>query len=66
MAAMERKTQFRELLHEHNVGVDEVAKILERSKSTIYHWYALGDKICPPKNDIRLLRFELEARKSKK
>ena len=23
MAAMERKTQFRELLHEHNVGVDE-------------------------------------------
>lgn len=50
---------------EYNVDAQEVAKILERSVGTVANWRAdTKQRLAPPKNELRLLKFELEARKA--
>lgn len=45
--------------------MNQVAGILGRSYGTIKNWRSeLDDKYAPPLNEVRLLKFELEARKA--
>lgn len=66
MDATQRREKLRELMTEYGVSIKQVAEILEKSYVTVKNWRSvLDDRIAPPKNELRLLKFELEARKSK-
>lgn len=66
MDHIERRKELRNLMAKHNVDVQEVAKILERSAGTVANWRSdTKERLAPPKNELRLLKFELEARKAK-
>ena len=66
MDHIERRQELRNLMAEYNVDAQEVAKILERSVGTVANWRAdTKQRLAPPKNELRLLKFELEARKAK-
>ena len=66
MDHIERRKELRNLMAEYNVDAQEVAKILERSVGTVANWRAdTKQRLAPPKNELRLLKFELEARKAK-
>ena len=65
MDHIERRKELRNLMAEYNVDAQEVAKILERSVGTVANWRAdTKQRLAPPKNELRLLKFELEARKT--
>lgn len=61
----EPKQQLIDLMREYKVSIKEVANILERSIPTVKNWRAANEANQPPKNELRLLKFELEARKAK-
>ena len=64
MDHIERRKELRDLMAKHNVDVQEVANILERSAGTVANWRSdTKERLAPPKNELRLLKFELEARK---
>ena len=66
MDHIERRKELRNLMAKHNVDVQEVANILERSAGTVANWRSdTKERLAPPKNELRLLKFELEARKAK-
>lgn len=66
MDHIERRKELRDLMAKHNVDVQEVANILERSSGTVANWRSdTKERLAPPKNELRLLKFELEARKAK-
>lgn len=65
-ALPELKQQLVDLMAEHNVSIREVAEILEKGIPTVKNWRAANEANQPPKNELRLLKFELEARKSQK
>lgn len=66
MDHIERRKELRDLMAKHNVDVQEVANILERSAGTVANWRSdTKERLAPPKNELRLLKFELEARKAK-
>ena len=65
MDHIERREELRDLMAKHNVDVQEVANILERSAGTVANWRSdTKERLAPPKNELRLLKFELEARKA--
>lgn len=65
MDYIERRKELRNLMAKHNVDVQEVANILERSAGTVANWRSdTKERLAPPKNELRLLKFELEARKA--
>ncbi len=65
MDHIERRKELRNLMAKHNVDVQEVANILERSAGTVANWRSdTKERLAPPKNELRLLKFELEARKA--
>ena len=65
MNHIERRKELRDLMAKHNVDVQEVANILERSAGTVANWRSdTKERLAPPKNELRLLKFELEARKA--
>ena len=65
MDHIERRKELRDLMAKHNVDVQEVANILERSSGTVANWCSdTKERLAPPKNELRLLKFELEARKA--
>ena len=65
MDHIERRKELRDLMAKHNVDVQEVANILERSSGTVANWRSdTKERLAPPKNELRLLKFELEARKA--
>ncbi len=65
MDHIERRKELRDLMAKHNVDVQEVANILERSAGTVANWRSdTKERLAPPKNELRLLKFELEARKA--
>ena len=65
MDHIERRKELRYLMAKHNVDVQEVANILERSAGTVANWRSdTKERLAPPKNELRLLKFELEARKA--
>lgn len=57
------KQELIELMSEHKVSIKEVADILDRGIPTVKNWRAANEANQPPKNELRLLKFELEARK---
>ena len=61
----ELKQQLIDLMSEYNVSIREVAEILEKGIPTVKNWRAANEANQPPKNELRLLKFELEARKAK-
>ena len=63
-ALPELKQQLIDLMSEYNVSIREVAEILEKGKPTVKNWRAANEANQPPKNELRLLKFELEARKA--
>ena len=66
MDHIERRKELRNLMAKHNVDVQEVANILERSAGTVANWRSdTKERLAPPKNELRLLKFELESRKAK-
>ena len=66
MDHIERRKELRDLMAKHNVDVQEVANILDRSSGTVANWRSdTKERLAPPKNELRLLKFELEARKAK-
>lgn len=64
-ALPELKQQLIDLMSEYNVSIREVAEILEKGIPTVKNWRAANEANQPPKNELRLLKFELEARKAK-
>ena len=64
-AIPELKQQLIDLMREYNVSIREVAEILEKGIPTVKNWRAANEANQPPKNELRLLKFELEARKAK-
>ena len=64
-ALPELKQQLVDLMSEYNVSIREVAEILEKGIPTVKNWRAANEANQPPKNELRLLKFELEARKAK-
>lgn len=64
-AIPELKQQLIDLMSEYNVSIREVAEILEKGIPTVKNWRAANEANQPPKNELRLLKFELEARKAK-
>ena len=65
-ALPELKQQLIDLMSEYNVSIREVAEILEKGIPTVKNWRAANEANQPPKNELRLLKFELEARKAQK
>lgn len=63
-ALPELKQQLVDLMSEHNISIREVAEILEKGIPTVKNWRAANEANQPPKNELRLLKFELEARKA--
>lgn len=63
-ALPELKQQLIDLMSEYNVSIREVAEILEKGIPTVKNWRAANEANQPPKNELRLLKFELEARKA--
>ena len=63
-AIPELKQQLIDLMSEYNVSIREVAEILEKGIPTVKNWRAANEANQPPKNELRLLKFELEARKA--
>lgn len=61
--ADEKRAELKRLMCEYSVGAKDVAEILGRSIQTIHNWRSSSDAE-PPKNELRLLKFELEARKA--
>ena len=59
------KRELIDLMTEYNVTIKEVAEILDKGAPTIKNWRAANEANQPPKNELRLLRFELEARKTR-
>lgn len=66
MDAEQRREVLRQLMDEYGVSISDVAEILEKSYDTVKNWRAnnVNLSIAPPKNELRLLKFELEARKA--
>lgn len=62
--ADENRAELKRLMSEHSVSPKDVAAILGRSYQTILNWRSAHDAV-PPTNELRLLKFELEARKAK-
>lgn len=60
----ENRAELKRLMREHKVKAKDVAEILGRSIQTIHNWRSSSDAE-PPINELRLLKFELEARKAK-
>ena len=63
-AIPELKQQLIDLMSKYNVSIREVAEILEKGIPTVKNWRAANEANQPPKNELRLLKFELEARKA--
>ena len=64
-AIPELKQQLIDLMSEYNVSIREVAEILEKGIPTVKNWRAANEANQPPKNELRLLKFELVARQAK-
>lgn len=65
MTADEKRAELKRLMSEYSVSAGDVAGILGRSIQTIHNWRSPSSRTIPPVNELRLLKFELEARKSK-
>lgn len=65
MEAEQRKAELREIMAEYKVTCREVSNILENKETTVRMWRSKIPTHFPPRNELRLLKFELEARKAK-
>lgn len=63
--AEQNRVELKRLMSEYSVSAKDVAEILGRSIQTIHNWRSTADAN-PPTNELRLLKFELEARKAQK
>lgn len=63
--ATERRSELRQLMTDYSASIKDVAQILDRSEQTVKNWRSSSSDSIPPKNELRLLKFELEARKAK-
>lgn len=61
MSADEKRAELKRVMREYSVSSKDVAEILGRSSQTIRNWRSSSDAE-PPINELRLLKFELEAR----
>lgn len=59
------KGELRHLMSLHKVNAKQVAEILHREHITVRNWRVANNRLCPPVNELRLLRYELEARSAK-
>lgn len=66
MTPDEKRAELKQMMREYSVGAKDVAEILGRSIQTIHNWRSPSSCTIPPINELRLLKFELEARKSQK
>lgn len=67
MGKTERRKALKCIMNEYGVSITEVAEILDRTPGTIRNWRTeCGENTAPPNNELRLLKFELEARKGNK
>lgn len=64
--AEERRGELKQLMSDYSASIQDVAHILNRSEQTVKNWRSKSSDSVPPKNELRLLKFELEARKSQK
>lgn len=65
MDAKQRRQELRKVMADHNLKPIKVAEILDRSESTVRNWCAeRSDQYAPPLSAVKLLKFELEARKA--
>lgn len=65
MEIQERKAWLREMMAEYQVNAKQVAEILGRDVHTIRMWRSVNPRGNATFNELRLLKFELEARKAK-
>lgn len=63
--ATERRGELKQLMADYSASIKDVAQILDRSEQTVKNWRSSSSDSIPPKNELRLLKFELEARKAK-
>lgn len=65
MDAKQRRQELKRVMLNYNLKPRDVAKVIERSESTVRNWCAeRSDQYAPPLSAVKLLKFELEARKA--
>lgn len=65
MTADEKRDELKRLMSEYSVSAKEVSCLLGVNYQTVINWRSPASGVIPASNTLRLLKFELEARKSK-
>ena len=65
MTPEQRRDELKRVMSEYSVNAKQVAEILGRKHQTILNWRCPSSKTNVQENELRLLKFELEARKAK-
>lgn len=63
--ANEKRAELKKLMSDYSVNSKVVAQILGIAHQTVRNWRSPAAKTIPASKTLRLLKFELEARKSK-
>ena len=64
MEVEKRKAELKKMMAEYKVTCREVSHILDNKETTVRMWRSRSPNHFPPRNELRLLRYELEARKA--